>query len=88
MNAAKAAYANSSAYVDFVNTISSDFSYTGQFGATNSMVEGSFNEDFANEPGDVGGNRSYNHFYDPLDTTYGKGLSDDTGQIFEVKFVG
>jgi hypothetical protein len=38
------------------------------------MMEGSAHEDDAGK--DEGGNRSYNHFYDPLDTTYGKGLSD------------
>jgi len=44
--------------------------------ATKSMVDGSYDEDFASAEDKVGGNRSYNHFYDPLDTTYGKGLSD------------
>jgi len=31
------------------------------------MEERSHNEDFTDEPGDVGGKRSLNHFYDPLD---------------------
>ena len=45
------------------------------------MRIGSFDEDFADENGDVGGYRSYNHFYDPLDTMYGKGLSDESADI-------
>ncbi len=79
-NAAEAAYLNSLAYKSFVDVISSDVSYTGTFGATNSMVFGSSSEDnkdvdnYGNK--DVGGKRSLNHFYDPLDQVYSKGLSD------------
>jgi hypothetical protein len=70
-NAAQSAYDESSTYHDFVDTISADLDYTGQNGATNSMVKGSFDEDFIDQ--DVGGKRSLNHFYDPIT---GKGLSN------------
>jgi len=44
------------------------------------MVDGSFNEDYADVDRfgnrDSGGKRSLNHFYDPLDTHFDKGLSD------------
>jgi hypothetical protein len=77
-NAAEAAYAHSPAYQSFANTISSDLSYLGPRGATNSMILGSGEED--DGPTNIlnggGGHRSYNHFYDPLDNTYGKGLTD------------
>jgi hypothetical protein len=78
------AYANSSAYAGFINTISSDRSRSGPIGAIQSMVAGSFDEDFSGQ--DAGGNRSYNHFYDPLGpaNSYGKGLSDApfVGRVF------
>lgn len=74
INAASSAHNDSPAYAGFINVISSDCSL---FTATNSMRIGSYDEDFADEKGDVGGKRSLNHFYDPLGTTsYGKGLSD------------
>ena len=77
VNAAEAAYANSPAFVSFINVISSDLSSVQ---ATNSMRVGSFEEDDGptNILDDGGGHRSYNHFYDPLGPTnsYGKGLSD------------
>jgi hypothetical protein len=83
-NATVSAYANSSAYVSFISVISSDFSYTGPSGVTNSMVFGSVHEDDFRS--DAGGNRSYNHFYDPLGPAndYGKGLSDApfVGRVF------
>jgi hypothetical protein len=78
-NAEASAFTHSSAYSNFLNTVSSDRSRLPQPGAkglVQSMVDGSFDEDYADQLGDVGGKRSYNHFYDPLDTTYGKGLSD------------
>jgi hypothetical protein len=67
VNAAESALNNSSAYAGFINVISSDRSLKQE---TNSMVLGSFDEDFASAEDSVGGNRSYNHFYDPLDATY------------------
>jgi hypothetical protein len=72
-NAIESAQINSPAYAGFINAVSSDATL---FAATNSMVFGSFDEDFASAEDKVGGNRSYNHFYDPLDATYSKGLSD------------
>ncbi len=47
--------------------------------ATNYLVEGCFDEDFGPKEESIGGYRSVNHFYDPLDPTYGKGLSDSIG---------
>jgi hypothetical protein len=70
-NAQESAYDISSAYVGSLNTVSSDIAFVD---ATNYIVHGSGFEDNADV--DAGGKRSYNHFYDPLDTTYGKGLSD------------
>lgn len=74
MNAIESAFDDSLGFRNFMDSISSDFPYAGQNGATNAIVYGSWREDDFNE--DAGGIRSYNHFYDPLDTTYGKGLSD------------
>jgi hypothetical protein len=71
INAAESALGASSGYASFFDLISSDLPFVD---ATNSMVDGSWREDAFNI--DEGGIRSYNHFYDPLDTTYGKGLSD------------
>jgi len=79
VNAATAAMANSSAYASFVNVISSDLIYTGPNGASDAMALGSDLEDNSVPPKDEGGLRSLNHFYDPLDNTYGKGLSDSVG---------
>jgi hypothetical protein len=76
INAAVAARGDSPAYAGFLNTISSDCSLRD---ATNAMVLGSALEDNIDVIGDVGGARSLNHFYDPLDNTYGKGLSDSLG---------
>ena len=70
-NAAAAARTDSPAYNGFVSLISPDCDYQT---ALEAMKEGSRREDDAGK--DEGGNRSYNHFYDPLDTTHGKGLSD------------
>jgi hypothetical protein len=72
-NAQQTAHDNSTVYPSFLTTVSSDIDFVE---ATNSMVVGSGFEDNADEPGDVGGKRSYNHFYDPLDNTFNKGLSD------------
>jgi hypothetical protein len=78
VNAAEAAYANSSAYAGFVNMVSSDG--VALEDATNKMVIGSAEEDDSPQQDPTGGGyRSYNHFYDPLDTIYGKGLSDSVG---------
>ena len=77
-NAAASAYVHSSGYFSFVDTVSSDMPL---FTATNSMVDGSYDEDDKDvqpdKSKDIGGKRSLNHFYDPLDTsTNGKALSD------------
>jgi hypothetical protein len=63
-NAAISAYAYSSAYSDFLNTIASDNFFVQN--ATNSMVGGSFDEDYTLKLDQIGGNRSLNHFYDPI----------------------
>lgn len=75
VNATASALDDSSAYANFLNTISSD---CNAITATNAMVFGSGREDapIKGIPLDAGGKRSINHFYDPLDTKYGKGLSD------------
>lgn len=76
LNAATAALNNSPSYAAFMNAISQDVPYLGPNGATNSMAWGSWFEDNNEAPGDAGGRRSLNHFYDPLDIIYYKGLSD------------
>jgi hypothetical protein len=68
LNAAASARDASTAYANFLNTISSD---CDSVTATNSMAWGSFGEDNINL--DEGGLRSLNHFYDPLS---GQGLSN------------
>jgi len=73
VNAAASAGEGSPGYGAFFNAVSSDFLLVV---ATNSMRIGSHNEDFTDEPADVGGKRPLNHFYDPLDHTFYKGLSD------------
>ncbi len=70
-NALESTLGNSSGYNNFLSLISVDLPAAD---ATNFVVQGSEKEDDSGK--DVGGNRSYNHFYDPLDPTYGKGLSD------------
>ncbi len=65
VNAAESAYTYSSAYANFVNVISSDLAYTGRNGATNVMVQGSYEEDDNAKQDPIGGYRSLNHFYDP-----------------------
>lgn len=82
--ATDAANSDSLAFKDFISLINSDGRLLQD--AKRKMVEGSYNEDWANQPGDDGGKRSFNHFYDPLDTTYGKGLSDVP--IFGRRLVG
>ena len=67
-SAQEAAYENSSAYAEFLNTVSSNI--VDYVDATNSMVQGSGFEDNrdvdANGNKDAGGARSLNHFYDPI----------------------
>src|SRR5258706_5447538 len=74
VNAAASAYAHSPAYVSFINTVSSDG--VALKDSTKSLSDGSYDEDNkdVDDSGnkDVGGKRSLNHFYDPLDQTYGK----------------
>ena len=82
--AEESTFAHSSAYDDFLNIVSSDrprVPLPGQNSLTNSLVDGSAHEDDPASPnkpvfGAGGGWRSLNHFYDPLDGTYNKGLSD------------
>jgi hypothetical protein len=71
LNAAYSAEDYSSDYNDFLNAISSDCSAAQAEGL---MKTGSGLED--NTGQDAGGFRPLNHFYDPLDNQYGKGLSD------------
>lgn len=70
-HAQESAYHISSSYSGFVNMVSNDLAFSD---ATNFIVKGSGFED--NKDIDEGGKRSLNHFYDPLDNTYGKGLSE------------
>jgi hypothetical protein len=72
-NAAQSAQEISTAYAAFIGSISQDLS---PHNATNEMIHGSAYEDNIDVPNDLGGKRSLNHFYDPLDGTFGKGLSD------------
>ena len=74
-NAAQSAYASSSAYANFIGIASYDAALKDM---TNAMVDGSELEDNINEPGDVGGERSMNHFYDPIHKigTHQIGLTD------------
>jgi hypothetical protein len=60
--AAEAANNNSATFNGFIGLISSDGRSLQD--AEQSMVDGSFDEDFADK--DAGGKRSLNHFYDPL----------------------
>lgn len=76
VHAADVAYAHSPGFKEFLNTVSADKPLSGLTSGTNSMRVGSHHEDFADESGDVGGKRSLNHFYDPLDANFDKGLSD------------
>jgi hypothetical protein len=77
-NAFRAAYKESAGFASFLNVISSDATLFND--ASNNLVIGSNDEDFADfddsRDRDVGGKRSLNHFYDPLDLIYGKSLSD------------
>jgi hypothetical protein len=72
-NAQESLFDNPHPYSAFLNVVSSDISYKN---ATNYLVNGSGYEDNRDVPGDAGKKRSLNHFYDPLDNKYGKGLSD------------
>lgn len=72
-NAAASAFNDSPDFSGFIAVVSSDRSLKQ---AEISMVNGSGFEDNIDIVGDVGGKRSMNHFYDPLDNIYGKGLSD------------
>jgi len=67
VNAAASAIEESACFSAILNTVSSDISLDT---ATNAAQIGSHNEDFTDEPGDAGGKRSLNHFYDPLDNTF------------------
>jgi hypothetical protein len=58
------------ACAEFLSVIAADMASDA---AKRRMVEGSWNEDFASKEDSVGGNRSLNHFYDPIS---GLGLSD------------
>ena len=78
-NAAQTAHESSPAYISFIDAISSDLPYAGPLGVTNATIDGSGFEDNIDVPGDIGKKRSLNHFYDPLDHTYYKGLSDSLG---------
>src|SRR5208337_1405153 len=84
-NAANLAGNHSAGYSDFLNSVSAD---CGTPLAVQCIVEGSAAEDAPTTQyaKDAGGWRSYNHFYDPLDTTYGKGLSEVP--IFGRRLVG
>jgi hypothetical protein len=73
VNAAQAAISHSLGFEDFASLVSSDRSLKQ---ATNLMVLGSFEEDDDAKRDKVGGNRSYNHFYDPVYTVDGRGLSE------------
>jgi hypothetical protein len=72
---------NSQGYISFINTISDptgiSLSLTDLGGAPKTpkewMTFGSFHEDDIDAPGDAGGIRSVNHFYDPFTK---QGLSD------------
>jgi len=76
-HAVASALAGSPAFADFLATVSSD----SDPNITTNLVEGSAREDDPNKDEgfpleDGGGLRSLNHFYDPLDGMYDKGLSD------------
>ncbi|HEX3856074.1 MAG TPA: hypothetical protein VHY30_02120 [Verrucomicrobiae bacterium] len=75
VNASAVAVNHSPAFNSFINIISPD---RGLQQATNSMSDGSFEED--DGPTNIlnggGGYRSLNHFYDPVYSNYGRGLSD------------
>jgi len=76
-NAADTALTFSAAYAGFLSTVSGDIAIAD---ARKSLIEGSAREDDPvsfSSPQDGGHFRSLNHFYDPLDQVYGKGLSDD-----------
>lgn len=75
-NAAESAFDDSPRYASFINLTSFDLPLSGIKSGTNSMRIGSFDEDFGPKEEKLGGYRSLNHFYDPLDTGFGKGLSD------------
>jgi len=71
VTAAESALRNSTSFAGFVNLVNDD---CPEDAATNAIAQGSYSED--NRDLDSGGKRSLNHFYDPLDQVYGKGLSD------------
>ena len=82
VNAAESALHNSPGYSSFLSIVSSDLPLFGVTSATNYLRIGSYDEDYDPDNPDnekTGGYRSLNHFYDPLDNTYGKGLSDSVG---------
>jgi hypothetical protein len=72
----------------FLDTIASDAFFASN--AATFLIEGSAREDdpeskFSKK--DDGQFRSMNHFYDPLDTNFGKGLSD-TPVLQRTSFLG
>lgn len=90
--AAQTAYGNSLAFEDFLGTVStgngaSDINYglaESYLTAGSAYEDGPFTDPY-NVPKEAGGYRSLNHFYDPLDTKYGKGLSDSPPDVRSVK---
>jgi hypothetical protein len=70
LNASESAYDRSSAYHSFFDVTSSDLPFAD---ATNFMVIGSAREDDKLKDDPIGGNRSLNHFYDPINK---RGLTD------------
>lgn len=79
--AQQSAYNNSFSYHNFLNVVSSDVALPA---VTNSMINGSgFEDHLGLAPGTLQPEvRPINHFYDPLDNTYGKGLSDSIRPTF------
>lgn len=76
-NAVQSAEEGSPEFNSFLSLIATDSYVPSQ--ALLSMVSGSAHEDDPEtkfSPQDAGKFRSFNHFYDPLETQYGKGLSD------------
>jgi hypothetical protein len=77
-NASESAYAGFSAYANFLNTVSPDLALKD---ATNALVTGSFDEDFNLQQDPVGGNRSLNHFYDPIHKVGGEAIGLTVGGV-------
>jgi hypothetical protein len=73
VNAAESALDNSPNYSNFLNIVSTDLPSSGPKSGTNLLRIGSYDEDFKLNQDPIGGNRSLNHFYDPIRKT---GLND------------